>query len=182
MLFRSYHNIVKVDSNANEGGLRGSGRDTNLENGRSAGASNENKSNLDSKSDNSPSLAEDNSSLSPSLAEGARGWVKNVEKKQNLDSKDSKESNENTESKCDIVGAICESGDYMAKDRDMPLCNSGDLLLIESAGAYGYSMSSNYNSRMRAAQVALYKDTDYLLQEREDFNMSVANEDRKSVV
>lgn len=78
--------------------------------------------------------------------------------------------------KCDVVGAICESGDYIAKDREMPKCASGELLLIESCGAYGFSMSSNYNSRLKPAQIALYKGKDYLIQERETFESSVSNE------
>lgn len=77
---------------------------------------------------------------------------------------------------CDVVGAICESGDYVGKDIELPHCESGDLLLIESAGAYGYSMSSNYNSRMRPAEIALYKGESYIIKEREDFDLSVQNE------
>ncbi len=53
----------------------------------------------------------------------------------------------------DIVGPICESGDFLAKDRAMPPCRGGDLLAVMSAGAYGFSMSSNYNTRPRAAEV-----------------------------
>lgn len=82
------------------------------------------------------------------------------------------------ESVCDVVGAICESGDYVGKDIALPQCESGDLLLIESAGAYGYSMTSNYNSRMRPAEVALYNGESYLLKEREQFEASVANEQK----
>ena len=77
---------------------------------------------------------------------------------------------------CDVVGPICESGDYLAKDITLPHCNSGDLLLIQSSGAYGYSMSSNYNSRMRAAEIALYNGVDYVIKDREDFDLSVKNE------
>jgi diaminopimelate decarboxylase len=53
----------------------------------------------------------------------------------------------------DVVGPICESGDFFAKDRPMPKAAPGDLLAVMSAGAYGFSMSSNYNSRPRAAEV-----------------------------
>lgn len=77
---------------------------------------------------------------------------------------------------CDVVGAICESGDYVGKNIMLPKCESGDLLLIESAGAYGYSMSSNYNSRMRPAEIAIYKDKSYIIKEREQFENSVQNE------
>ncbi|RDU65261.1 diaminopimelate decarboxylase [Helicobacter didelphidarum] len=78
--------------------------------------------------------------------------------------------------KCDIVGAICESGDYLARDRELPKCHADDLLLIESSGAYGYSMASNYNSRMKPAEVALFQGNHYLIKEREKFDESVENE------
>lgn len=52
----------------------------------------------------------------------------------------------------DIVGPICESGDFLAKNISLPQLQSGDLLLIKSAGAYGFSMASNYNTRPRCAQ------------------------------
>lgn len=64
--------------------------------------------------------------------------------------------------KADIVGPICESGDFLAKDREIPQLNQGDFLAIFSAGAYGYSMSSNYNARRRAAEV-LVKDKEYFV-------------------
>ena len=60
----------------------------------------------------------------------------------------------------DVVGPVCESGDFLAKDRDMPLVESGELLAVLSAGAYGFSMSSNYNSRRRVAEV-LVKDAEF---------------------
>ncbi|MBA4416859.1 MAG: diaminopimelate decarboxylase [Syntrophus sp. (in: bacteria)] len=60
----------------------------------------------------------------------------------------------------DIVGPICESGDFLAKDREMPLLEKTELLAVMGAGAYGFSMSSNYNSRGRAAEV-LVKGTEY---------------------
>ncbi len=53
----------------------------------------------------------------------------------------------------DVVGPICESGDYLAKSRELPPCASGDYLAVMSAGAYGSTMSSNYNSRPLAAEV-----------------------------
>jgi diaminopimelate decarboxylase len=54
---------------------------------------------------------------------------------------------------CDVVGPICETGDFLAKDRRLPPVGPGDLLCVFSAGAYGMAMSSNYNSRPRAAEV-----------------------------
>jgi diaminopimelate decarboxylase len=52
----------------------------------------------------------------------------------------------------DVVGPICETGDFLGKDRELNI-EPGDLLAVRSAGAYGFSMSSNYNSRPRAAEV-----------------------------
>src|SRR5262249_30553550 len=53
----------------------------------------------------------------------------------------------------DVVGPICESGDFLAKDRALPTVAEGDLLALMSAGAYGFAMASNYNARPRAAEV-----------------------------
>ncbi|MGE5699898.1 MAG: diaminopimelate decarboxylase [Deltaproteobacteria bacterium] len=53
----------------------------------------------------------------------------------------------------DVVGPVCESGDFLARDRRLPQVRRGDLLAVMSAGAYGFSMASNYNSRPRAAEV-----------------------------
>src|SRR5207247_6532015 len=53
----------------------------------------------------------------------------------------------------DVVGPVCESADFIAQDRDMPLLDSGDLLAVMSAGAYGFTLASNYNSRPRVAEV-----------------------------
>ena len=55
----------------------------------------------------------------------------------------------------DVAGPICESGDLLAKDRELPLVDEGDVLAILNAGAYGFSMSSQYNSRPRAAEVMI---------------------------
>lgn len=66
----------------------------------------------------------------------------------------------------DIVGPICETGDFLGKQRVLNL-RENDLLAIRSAGAYGFSMSSNYNSRGRAAEVMVDKDKVYLVRERE---------------
>jgi diaminopimelate decarboxylase len=66
----------------------------------------------------------------------------------------------------DVVGPVCESGDWLGRDRPLAL-RSGDLLAIMSAGAYGMSMSSNYNSRPRAAEVMVDRDTVHLVRPRE---------------
>ncbi|GAB4438852.1 MAG: diaminopimelate decarboxylase [bacterium] len=84
---------------------------------------------------------------------------------------------ENAESiTCDIVGPVCESTDYFAKDRAIAKPQKGDLLCIMSAGAYGFSMSSNYNSRLRAAEVLVLKDRYFLIRERDTFESLVSSE------
>ena len=70
--------------------------------------------------------------------------------------------------KVNIVGQICENTDVLAKDREMPVIDKGDLIAILNAGAYGFSMSSNYNTRPRAAEVLVNRGKDFLIRERED--------------
>jgi len=77
---------------------------------------------------------------------------------------------------CDVVGSICESGDFLAKNINLPPLNHGDLLVLKSAGAYGMSMSSNYNSRARAAEIAIKNGEDRLIRERESFEDLIAKE------
>ena len=84
--------------------------------------------------------------------------------------------NLNEISKADVVGPICESSDFLAKNVDLPELKNGDLLLVKSAGAYGFSMSSNYNSRLRCAEVALENGTDRLIRRRESFEYLIALE------
>jgi diaminopimelate decarboxylase len=67
----------------------------------------------------------------------------------------------------DIVGPICESGDFLAKDREIPRFKQGDLVAFMSAGAYGFTMSSNYNSRPRVAEVMVKGDAFAIVRERE---------------
>lgn len=69
----------------------------------------------------------------------------------------------------DVVGPICESGDYLAKDRELPDVKRGDLLAVMSTGAYGYSMSSNYNSRPRAAEVLVSRERVKIIRRRETY-------------
>jgi diaminopimelate decarboxylase len=78
--------------------------------------------------------------------------------------------------KADIVGPICESGDFLAKERDLPLLESGDLLAVMGAGAYGFSMASNYNSRRRSAEVMVKGDRFALIRERETWDDLVRRE------
>jgi diaminopimelate decarboxylase len=67
----------------------------------------------------------------------------------------------------DVVGPICESGDFFAKERPMPDVAAGALLAVHTAGAYGYTMSSNYNSRPRPAEVMVDGDRFAVITERE---------------
>jgi diaminopimelate decarboxylase len=76
----------------------------------------------------------------------------------------------------DVVGPICESGDYLAKDREMPEVQPGELLAVMSAGAYGFSMSSNYNSRVRVAEVMVKGKEYFVVRERETYNDLIRNE------
>ena len=75
----------------------------------------------------------------------------------------------------EIVGPVCESGDFLGHDRNLAL-ESGDLLAIMSAGAYGMSMSSNYNTRPRAAEVMVDGDQYHLIRERETISQLFALE------
>lgn len=66
----------------------------------------------------------------------------------------------------DIVGPVCETGDFLGKDRELAIA-PGDLLVVRSSGAYGFAMASNYNTRPRAAEVMVDGDKAYLVRERE---------------
>lgn len=75
-----------------------------------------------------------------------------------------------------IVGNVCESGDIIARDRELPRISEGDILGIMDAGAYGYSMCSNYNNRLRPAEVMIREDgTDVLIRKRDSFNDLLRN-------
>lgn len=78
--------------------------------------------------------------------------------------------------KADVVGPICESGDFFAKDRFLPKIEEGDYLAIMGAGAYGFSMSSNYNSRRRPGEVMVAKDKSFVIRKRETFEDLTRNE------
>ncbi|MFN3395393.1 MAG: diaminopimelate decarboxylase [Thermodesulfovibrionales bacterium] len=76
----------------------------------------------------------------------------------------------------DIVGPICESSDFLARDREIQQVHKGEYLAVMSAGAYGFSMSSNYNSRPRAAEV-IVKDKEYaLIRKRETYEDLISDE------
>lgn len=76
----------------------------------------------------------------------------------------------------DVVGPICESGDYLAKGRPLPHVERGDLLAVFTAGAYGFAMSSNYNNRPRVAEVLVEGDTFRVIRKRETLEDLVAPE------
>ena len=75
----------------------------------------------------------------------------------------------------DVVGPICETGDFLGKDRELAI-ESGDLLAIRSSGAYGFTMSSNYNSRPRAAEVMVDGDQYHIIRQRESIEDLVKGE------
>jgi diaminopimelate decarboxylase len=80
------------------------------------------------------------------------------------------------ESAADIVGPVCESGDFLAKDYLLPPMEHNDLLVVHSAGAYGFGMGSNYNTRGRSAEVAVENGTQRLIRARERFEDLIALE------
>ncbi len=76
----------------------------------------------------------------------------------------------------DVVGPVCESGDFFAKDIEIPATEHNDLIIIKAAGAYCYTMSSNYNTRGKVAEVALEDGKDRLIRKRETFDDMIALE------
>lgn len=76
----------------------------------------------------------------------------------------------------DLVGPVCESGDFFAQNRELPAVRAGELLAVMSAGAYGYVMASNYNSRGRPAEVMVSGGTARLVHQRETWDDLVAGE------
>ena len=76
----------------------------------------------------------------------------------------------------DVVGPICESGDFLAKDRNMPDTQSGDLLAVMSAGAYGFTMASNYNSRPRVPEVLVKEGQMHIIRAREAYDDLIRGE------
>ena len=76
----------------------------------------------------------------------------------------------------DIVGPICETGDFLAKDRTLPKVEQGDLLAVMSAGAYGFTMASTYNSRPRGAEVMVSGEQFAVIRTRETVESLVQGE------
>jgi len=77
----------------------------------------------------------------------------------------------------DVVGPVCESADFLAKGRKLPRPNPGELLAIMSAGAYGFSMATNYNSRPRVAEVLVRDDEMHVIRKREDYEDLIRGEE-----
>jgi diaminopimelate decarboxylase len=84
------------------------------------------------------------------------------------------------EEKYDVAGPICESGDLLAKDRRLPKVEEGDLLAVLNAGAYGFSMSSQYNSRPRAAEVLVKGGKYRLIREREQLGDLISHQQKET--
>ncbi|GKT31972.1 putative multi-domain containing protein, partial [Aduncisulcus paluster] len=80
-------------------------------------------------------------------------------------------------SDCNVVGPVCESGDFFAKNISLPATKHNDLIAIYSAGAYGFTMASNYNTRGRVAEIALENGEDRLIRRRETFEDLIAHEE-----
>jgi diaminopimelate decarboxylase len=78
--------------------------------------------------------------------------------------------------KVDVVGPVCESADFFAKDRELPVFARGDLLAIRDSGAYCFAMSSNYNGRRRAAEILVKRDRFEIVRERETYDDLVRGE------
>jgi len=76
----------------------------------------------------------------------------------------------------DVVGPICETGDFLARDKEVPVAEAGDLLAVMSAGAYGFTMSSNYNSRPRVAEVLVSGGDYFVVRQRETYENLVQGE------
>lgn len=85
-------------------------------------------------------------------------------------------ANGHAEVTLDVVGPICESGDFLAKDRSLPACQPGDLLAVLSAGAYGFAMASNYNARPRVPEVMVNGDQFAVVRARETYEDLIRGE------
>jgi len=77
----------------------------------------------------------------------------------------------------DVVGPICESSDFLAKGRKITKVNPGELIAVMSAGAYGFSMSTNYNSRLRVPEVLVRDDQMFVIRKRESYKDLIRGEE-----
>jgi diaminopimelate decarboxylase len=78
--------------------------------------------------------------------------------------------------KVDVVGPVCETGDYFARDREIEEMKPGELLAILDAGAYGFSMSSHYNSRPSVPEILVRDSAYYVIRDREEFEDLIRGE------
>ncbi len=83
---------------------------------------------------------------------------------------------EGATARLDVVGPVCETADFLARDREMPDVLPGDLLAVCSAGAYGFAQASNYNARPRAAEVLIRGDTWRVVRQRETYQDLIRGE------
>lgn len=81
-----------------------------------------------------------------------------------------------TQVKVDVVGPICESGDFLGKDVELPSVEQGDLLAVFTAGAYGFTMSSNYNSRTRVPEILVSERKAFVIRRRETYEDLIRGE------
>ena len=86
-----------------------------------------------------------------------------------------KNTNDDNET-CNVVGPVCESGDFFAKNIKLPQTEHNDIIAIHSAGAYGFTMSSNYNTRSKVAELAVENSTIRTIRKRDSFEDMIANE------
>jgi len=84
---------------------------------------------------------------------------------------------DNETSEADVVGPICESGDWLAKGIQLPKTEHNDLLVVHDTGAYGFTMSSNYNTRGRAAEIAVTAESERMIRKRESFEDQIRLEE-----
>jgi diaminopimelate decarboxylase len=110
------------------------------------------------------------STLTPTLSLEGRGGRESAGEGEFVSQSNSKRG------KIDIVGPVCESGDFFALDREMPELHEGDLLAIMSAGAYGFVMASNYNSRPLPAEALVHRDKLALIRKRQTWEDLVRGE------
>jgi diaminopimelate decarboxylase len=86
------------------------------------------------------------------------------------------EVNERQSFVADIVGPVCETTDYLARDRILPQVQRGEILAVKDAGAYGFTLASNYNSRPRAAEVLVDSQSYRIVRKRESYEDLVRGE------
>jgi diaminopimelate decarboxylase len=78
--------------------------------------------------------------------------------------------------KADVVGPVCETGDFFARNRDLPTLQAGDLIALRTAGAYGFVLSSNYNSRPRPCELLIEGSRAIVARKRETFDDLIRGE------